>query len=235
MVDELRAAAGRRRSAATADAARRVAADRRHARRRPGRRAGDAACAGAPLWRCIGEHAGDAVDRARRRARRGARCARRSASSSARPSPWRRSPTPSPATSARPASRSSTCSDPAFIAWLRRLAGAVDASPLSAGTPLATMAIAAGALDVAATTDAERSAARCHGDRFDANYPEPSMWVEAVLAVPDGTAVPDDVAGDRRRRRSPAPAGSDPSTADAVAAERLDDARPARRCGRRPT
>jgi hypothetical protein len=71
------------------------------------------------------------------------------------------------------------------------LAGAVGASSLSAGTPLATMAIRSSALDVAATTDAEL--AMVGGDRFSANYPEPSMWVQAVVAAPDGTAVPDDV------------------------------------------
>jgi hypothetical protein len=65
------------------------------------------------------------------------------------------------------------------------------ASAVSGGTPLATMAIRSSALDVAATTDAEL--AMVGGDRFSANYPEPSMWVQAVVAAPDGTAVPDDV------------------------------------------
>ncbi len=83
--------------------------------------------------------------------------------------------------------------DPAFIAWLRRLSGAVDPAALSAGSPLATMATRAGALDVAATTTAEQSALGATDDRFDASYPEPSMWLEAVLAVPDGAAVPDDL------------------------------------------
>ena len=82
--------------------------------------------------------------------------------------------------------------------WLRRLSGAVDASALSAGTPLATMATRAGALDIAATTDAERGRL-LGGDRFEVNYPEPSMWVEAVLAVPDGAAAPDDLDGGDRR------------------------------------
>ena len=65
-------------------------------------------------------------------------------------------------------------------------------------------------LDVAATTEAEWSAAG--GDRFDVNYPDPTMWVEAVLAVPDGVSVPDDVAA----TAAEALAGSgwaDPSTA----------------------
>ena len=50
------------------------------------------------------------------------------------------------------------------------------------------------ALDVAATTVAEQAALGANGERFDASYPEPSMWLEAVLAVPEGSAVPDDVA-----------------------------------------
>jgi hypothetical protein len=82
--------------------------------------------------------------------------------------------------------------DPAFGPWVRRLSRAVDVSSLSAGTPLATMLTRTGSLDIAATTDAEVSA--LGGDRVDLNYPEPSMWVEAVLAVPGGQAAPDSLA-----------------------------------------
>ncbi len=89
-------------------------------------------------------------------------------------------------------SRSTWEADPAFIGWLRRLSGTVDASALSAGTPLATMATRAGALDIAATSDAEVAA--LGPDRFAVNYPEPAMWVEAVLAVPGGSAAPDGLA-----------------------------------------
>jgi hypothetical protein len=91
-------------------------------------------------------------------------------------------------------SRNTWEADPAFVPWLRRLAGAVDESVLSGGTPLATMATRAGSLDIAATTDAEL--AGLGGDRFAVNYPEPSMWVEAVLAVPDGAAAPDGLAAE---------------------------------------
>jgi hypothetical protein len=77
--------------------------------------------------------------------------------------------------------------DPSFTPWVSRLLGQVDTAALSAGTPLATMAVRP-ALDLAATSDAELAA--LGGDRFVANYPEPSMWAEAVVAVPDGTAVP---------------------------------------------
>ena len=82
--------------------------------------------------------------------------------------------------------------DPAFVPWVRRLSRAVPVSSLSAGTPLATMLTRAGSLDVAATTDAEVAA--LGGDRVDLNYPEPSMWVEAVLAVPSGASAPEGLA-----------------------------------------
>jgi len=81
--------------------------------------------------------------------------------------------------------------DPAFTPWVSRLLGQVDTSALSGGTPLATMANRPSLLDIAATTDAEL--AGVGRDRFAANYPEPSMWVEVVLAVPDGTAAPDEL------------------------------------------
>jgi hypothetical protein len=90
---------------------------------------------------------------------------------------------------------SSVLGDPAFIAWLRRLSGAVDESRLSAGTPLGTMVTRAGALDVAATTVAEHAALGARAGEFDASYPEPSMWLQAVLAASEGTAVPDDLGG----------------------------------------
>jgi hypothetical protein len=84
-------------------------------------------------------------------------------------------------------------SDPAFIPWLRRLAGAVSPAALSLNTPLDTMTTRAGALDIAATSGAASSGPGAPADRFVASYPEPSMWMDAVLAVPDGIAIPDDV------------------------------------------
>ena len=51
------------------------------------------------------------------------------------------------------------------------------------------------------------------------------MWLEAVLAVPDGAAVPDDL-GDRRHGAA-APAWDGAVGGDAGGARRLDDARPA--------
>ena len=148
-------------------------------------------CIDQPLWRCIGEHAGNdwstlAPDAAAGDIRPAIGAANREAvalaSFAAAVSGY----------FGRPDIRSSDWqNDPAFTPWVSRLLGAVDSSTLSAGTPLATMAIRPSALDIAATTDAERAA--LGGDRFTPNYPEPSMWVEAVVAVPEGTAVPDDL------------------------------------------
>jgi hypothetical protein len=85
--------------------------------------------------------------------------------------------------------------DASFVAWARRLAGTVPASKISAGTPLATM-VTARSLDIAATTVVEVDTLM--GSRpdlaIDLNYPEDTMSVEAVLAVPRGAAAPDGLA-----------------------------------------
>jgi hypothetical protein len=146
-----------------------------------------AGCADAPLWRCIGANAGNdwttiAADAAPGRIRPSIGDADRQAVALA-----------SFAAAVagyygRPDIRSSDWQDdPSFTPWVSRLLGQVDTAALSAGTPLATMAVRP-ALDLAATSDGELAA--LGGDRFVANYPEPSMWVEAVVAVPDRTAVP---------------------------------------------
>jgi hypothetical protein len=156
----------------------------------PGRaEALSASCAGEPLWRCIGYAAGNPwtdiggeAGWGRVRPSLGAvdRQAVALASFAAAVGGY----------FGRPDIRSSDWQgDPAFTPWLNQLAGAVDVTALSGGTPLATMVNRPSALDIAATTDAEVAAVG--GDRFAVNYPEPSMWVEAVLAVPDGTAVPE--------------------------------------------
>jgi hypothetical protein len=194
MVDSLRAASGLDPLGLTAEV---LAATPLVVATPTGGRAGALAsgCAGTPLWRCLGEHAG---------------------------APWTelggeaewRTVRPSLGVVDREAaalasfadavagylgtpdiSRSAWEADPAFIPWLRQLAGAVDESALSAGTPLATMATRSGALDVAATTVAEHAALGATAERFEPSYPEPSMWLQAVLAAPDGTAVPDDLGG----------------------------------------
>lgn len=194
MADSLRAGAGLDPLGGTADA---VAATPLIVATPTGGRADVLAtgCAGAPLWRCIGDHAsaswtdigGDAAWRTLRPSL-GLVETDATALGSFATAVAGYFGTPS-------ISRSAWESDPAFIPWLRRLAGAVSPTALSAGTPLATMATRAGALDIAATTEAARAALGATADRFDASYPEPSMWLESVLAVPDGIAVPDDIAG----------------------------------------
>jgi hypothetical protein len=155
-----------------------------------------AACENEPLWRCIGDHAGDpwtelggqaawntvrpslgAVDvHAVALASFAAAVAGYFGTPDIRAQMWQ--------------------ADPAFTPWVNRLAGAVSTSALSAGTPLATMAVRP-PLDLAATTDAEVvEIAGPGGDRFALNYPDPSMWVEAVLAVPGRTAAPDGLVDD---------------------------------------
>ena len=148
-----------------------------------------AGCADEPLWRCIGANAGNDWTT----------IAPEAAGGRIRPSIGDADGQAVALASfaaavagyyGRPDIRSSDWqNDPSFTPWVSRLLGQVDTAALSAGTPLATMAVRP-ALDIAATTDVELTAVG--GDRFVANYPEPSMWVEAVMAVPDRTAVPDD-------------------------------------------
>ena len=190
MLDELRATAG---SAPTGSAVDVLAASQLSVATPTGGRSAtlDAACAGVALWRCIGERAGEpwtelGGDASWNTVRPSLGVVERDgvalASFASAVAGYFGTPT---------VSRSAWEADPAFVPWLRRLAGTVDESAVSAGTPLATMAIRP-ALDVAATTEAERSA--LGGDRFDVNYPDPTMWVEAVLSTPDGVRVPDDLA-----------------------------------------
>ena len=84
-----------------------------------------------------------------------------------------------------------------FRTWLRRLAGD-DPSSLSGGTPLATMVTRAGSLDIAATDVADVQVLFDSRDdlTLDLVYPNPQMWVVAVLAVPPGAAAPDGLAAD---------------------------------------
>jgi hypothetical protein len=151
-----------------------------------------AGCAGVALWACIGRHAGApwtdlGGDAALRTVRPSLGAVDREAAAlgsfASAVAGYVGTPQITPA---------SWENDAAFGPWVRRLARPVDVSSLSAGTPLATMATRAGSLDLAATTDAEVAA--LGGERIDVNYPEPSMWVEAVLAVPGGQTAPDGLA-----------------------------------------
>ena len=190
MVDELRTAAGSTPLNASTEA---LGASQLSVATPAGGRSDvlTAACTGEPLWRCIGEHAGEPWTEIEGETAWGT--VRPSLGVVEREAAALASFADAVAGYFGSAQISSTnFSDPAFIAWLRQLTGPVDESQLSAGTPLSTMAVRP-PLDVAATTEAERSTAG--GDRFGANYPDPTMWVEAVLAVPDGVSVPGDLAG----------------------------------------
>ena len=191
MVDSLRSAAGRApldASAQPVGASRLIVATPAGGRR-------DvlaAACAGTPLWRCIGASAGE---------------------------PWTDLGGQPGWNTVRPSlglvdesamalgsfadavagyfgtpsiSQSVWTSDPSFIPWLQRLSGAVDPQALSVGTPLATMAVRP-ALDVAASSEAEVTTVAAGQQRFEVSYPEPSMWLQAVLAVPEAVNLPDDL------------------------------------------
>lgn len=157
------------------------------------------ACVGAPLWRCVGERAGDEWDEIGGQAQ------------------WA---TIDPSLGDVEASALGLASlanavsgyfgdadvsvsrwesDPTFTPWLRRLGRAVSLSQLSGRSALATMIIRESAVDIAATTDAEVSAQGATGAALGIQYPEPSMSALAVLAVPGGQSAPGGLADDLAR------------------------------------
>lgn len=81
--------------------------------------------------------------------------------------------------------------DAEFLGWVRRLVREVPLDDLTAGTPLATMLIRPSAVNVAATSDAEIGALGAPAEELAPSYPEPSMWLQAVLATPAGADVPE--------------------------------------------
>lgn len=88
-------------------------------------------------------------------------------------------------------SSSSLQADPAFGTWLGRLARSASLSSLSGGTPLPTMLTRPGAVNVAATSVAEVAAFPATTTGAEVNYPEPAMWLQAVVARPAGTEPPE--------------------------------------------
>ena len=117
--------------------------------------------------------------------------------------------------------------DPEFLPWVRALVREVPLDDLTAGTPARHDGRSApSAVNVAATSDAEIAAARCTRGRTEPSYPEPSMWLQAVLATPTGRT--SRTTWRRRRGRRCSAAGWDPAAAaDAAAAVGDHDARPA--------
>jgi hypothetical protein len=146
-------------------------------------------CAGAPLWRCIGDAAGsmwsDLGSEADGTVRPSVGDVERSGL----------------ALVALVGAVAGYFGEPAFTSamweadlsnfqpWLGKLATTVPADRLSGGTPLATMASRPSALDVAAHTDAERAQLSAEPERFEVQYPEPPMYVEAVAAAPAGSPI----------------------------------------------
>ncbi len=86
--------------------------------------------------------------------------------------------------------------DPSFLAWVRPFVDAVPVEELTAGTPVGTMLTRQSAVNVAGTSDAEITALGEPGTGVERSYPEPSMWLQAVLAAPAGAGVPEDLAAD---------------------------------------
>jgi hypothetical protein len=86
--------------------------------------------------------------------------------------------------------------DPSFLAWVRPLVQAVPVSELSGRTPLATMLTRPSAVNLAATSDAEIAALDAPAGKLESRYPEPSMWLQAVLAAPAGADLPRDLRAD---------------------------------------
>jgi hypothetical protein len=86
--------------------------------------------------------------------------------------------------------------DPSLLPWVQRLVGAVPVQSLGARSPLTTMLPRPSLVNVAATSDAELAALDAPPGELESSYPEPSMWLQAVLAAPAGAEVPPDLAAD---------------------------------------
>jgi hypothetical protein len=158
----------------------------------PGRRDVLAAkCVDQPLWRCVGDLAGDEWGEVPGVIEPSVGDAGRSASGLA-----------SFASAVAgyfdttQLSRTVWETEPQFIPWVQRLVRAVPVEELTAGTPVATMLTRPSAVNVAGTSDAEINALGEPGTDVERSYPEPSMWVQAVLAAPAGAGIPQDLATD---------------------------------------
>lgn len=150
-----------------------------------------AACAGEPLWRCIGTNAGGPWSELGGEASWGTvrpalgdvdNSALGLSSFAASVAGYFNDPD---------VSRSRWENDSAFIPWLDGLADTSSGVSLSGGSSLGTMATRPSALDIAATAGFELAAVDADSQRFARNYPAPEMWLQAVLAVPGGAAAGD--------------------------------------------
>jgi hypothetical protein len=149
-----------------------------------------ATCADQPLWGCVGEIAGDEWEDAPGQVKPSVGDAGKSATALA---------SFASAVSGYFGTTdfgAAELQDPSFIPWVQSLLGAVPVAQLTAGTPVATMITRPSAVSVAGTSDAEIAAQGARQDEVDASYPDPSMWLQAVLAAPAGADVPRDLAAD---------------------------------------
>lgn len=79
--------------------------------------------------------------------------------------------------------------DALFEVWLRGVLTSVNRSQLSTGTAVATIQVRPSAMDVAVGAEAELSEER--RERFQVLYAEPMGDADAILAVPNGTSIPE--------------------------------------------
>jgi hypothetical protein len=86
--------------------------------------------------------------------------------------------------------------DPSFLAWVRPFVDAVPVDELSGVPPVSTMLVRPSAVNVAATSDAEIAALGAPSGELESSYPEPSMWLQAVMAAPEEADVPPDLAAE---------------------------------------
>ncbi len=154
----------------------------------------NARCTGQALWRCIGDSAGeewgDVPGRVQPSVGDAGATALGLASFASAVGGYFGTAQPSSA---------EWSNDAEFLGWVRGLVREVPVTDLTAGTPVATMVTRPSAVNVAATSDADIAALGARAAEAEPSYPEPSMWLQAVLATPAGADVPDALAQNAER------------------------------------
>jgi hypothetical protein len=80
--------------------------------------------------------------------------------------------------------------DPGFLPWVRRLTSSVPTEVIGDRSPLSVMLTRPSALNVAATTSAELTAAGATADRVASEYPAPMVRADVIVAATSPEAVP---------------------------------------------